>query len=58
MIKNNIQIGSKAKISNSNISNNAKTQSINHKESMLKQILIGVAIAVIAGVVLWYLGIR
>ncbi len=58
MTKNNIQIGSKAKISNSNISNNARTQSINHKESMLKQILIGVVIAVIAGVVLSYLGVK
>lgn len=58
MTKNNIQIGSKAKISNSNISNNARTQSINHKESMLKQILIGVVIAVMAGVVLSYLGVK
>lgn len=58
MTKNNIQIGSKAKISNSNISNNARTQSINNKESMLKQILIGVVIAVIAGVVLSYLGVK
>lgn len=58
MTKNNIQIGSKAKISNSDISNNARTQSINHKESMLKQILIGVVIAVIAGVVLSYLGVK
>lgn len=56
---NNIQLGNNNKIINSNINNEiVDTKNSNHKISMIRQIIVGVIVAIVAGVILFYLGIQ
>ncbi|WP_300222212.1 hypothetical protein [uncultured Helicobacter sp.] len=52
-IKNQIKIGNNNKIKNSNFGIHTESKSKN--ESMLKQILVGVVVAVIGGVLVWWI---
>lgn len=52
-IKNKIKIGNNNKIKNSNFG--IHTESKLKKESILKQILVGVVVAVIGGVLVWWI---
>ena len=56
---NNIQLGNNNKIINSKISNKiVDTKNSNHKVSMIRQIIVGVIATIVAGVILFYLGIK
>lgn len=52
-IKNQIKIGNNNKIKNSNFGTHIENKL--KKESMLKQILVGVVVAVIGGVFVWWI---
>ena len=56
---NNIQLGNNNKITNSKISNEiVDIKTPNRKVYMLKEVIMGIIVAVVAGIILFYLGIK
>lgn len=56
---NSIRLGGNNKITNSKISNEiVNIKNPNHKASILKQVIVGIIVSVVAGIILFYFGIK
>ena len=54
-----IYLGGNNKITNSKISNEiVNIKNPNHKASILKQVIVGIIVSVVAGIILFYFGIK